>query len=133
VIDDDPYVMLALALHLCRCPQPEFRDGRRAVLLADRACAMTAYEHGFSLSALAAAHAELGNFTQATHWQDRAIKAMDCEPGYRRKLKQLQAGYKRGEPFCQLDAECKIVPTDYDQLRSDSVSVWKSNRFSGPH
>jgi Flp pilus assembly protein TadD len=46
-------------------PSDELRDGNEAVLLAERACALTKRTDAMLLATLAAAYAETGNFDQA--------------------------------------------------------------------
>lgn len=63
---------VAAALWLASCPEPKFRDGKRALELA-----LTAQRRERSntraLEALAAAYAELGRFADAVAWQEHAL------------------------------------------------------------
>jgi tetratricopeptide (TPR) repeat protein len=53
------------------------RDGKAAVELANRAREMTKDQDSSVLDTLAAAHAELGQFTEAAKWQVAAIRLKD--------------------------------------------------------
>jgi tetratricopeptide (TPR) repeat protein len=64
-----------LADLLATCPKAELRDGKRAVGLATKACELTKWNDTISLSALAAAYAEVGDFKKAVEWQRKAMKA----------------------------------------------------------
>lgn len=58
------------------CPDPPFRDGKKAVESATNACELTHCNDSGSLEALAAAHAELGEFDLAVRRQTQAIAAI---------------------------------------------------------
>jgi tetratricopeptide (TPR) repeat protein len=55
-------------------PEARYRDGRRAVAAASRACDLTGWNNPDALGAVAAAYAEVGDFAQAVKWQSRAIE-----------------------------------------------------------
>jgi Flp pilus assembly protein TadD len=64
------YLSLIWAAH----PEARYRDGRRAVAAASRACELTGWSNPEALDAVAAAYAEVGDFAQAVKWQSRAIE-----------------------------------------------------------
>ena len=57
------------------CPDPAFRDGAKAMELAKKACEVTGDRDSWSLSSLAAACAETGDFDAAVKWENEAIGA----------------------------------------------------------
>jgi spermidine synthase len=63
----------SLAWILATGSDAKYRDGARAVALAERACELTGYTHPLMLDALAAACAETGDFARATETARRAI------------------------------------------------------------
>ena len=59
---------------LATCPDENFRNGKRAVALATKACELSEWTIAASLDTLAAAHAEAGNFDMAIRYEKRAIE-----------------------------------------------------------
>ncbi len=63
-----------LAFMLATHPEPQLRDGARAVRLAERACQLKNYKAPASLDTLAAAYAEAGQFDKAVETAEKAIQ-----------------------------------------------------------
>jgi tetratricopeptide (TPR) repeat protein len=95
---DDFQALNDRAMILAACPEPRFRDGKKAVESATRACELTGWTYPVCLDTLAAAHAEAGDFAAAAAWQEKAIRLLTDErekADYRSRL----ALYRAGKPF----------------------------------
>ena len=64
---------------LAACPQPEYRDGPRAVELALRGCELTNWRDANILDTLASAYAECGRFDEAVTWANKAFELAEAE------------------------------------------------------
>jgi cytochrome c-type biogenesis protein CcmH/NrfG len=98
---DDPDTLRSLAWVLSTAPEPEVRDGTRALELAKRACEHTDYQAASAVDALAAANAETGAFDEAT---SLAVSAMFLAraSGDQDLVRQIDARrqmYEEGRPF----------------------------------
>lgn len=81
-----------LALIQATCPDERYRDGRKAVQNATKACELSRWREPATIGTLAAAYAESGDFEKAVEWQR---KALDLAPeneknDYRFPLKLYQ-------------------------------------------
>jgi tetratricopeptide (TPR) repeat protein len=63
-----------LAWIWCTAPDPNVRNGRRALECATRACELTEWESPAFVDTLAAAYAEMGQFQEAIKWADKAAE-----------------------------------------------------------
>jgi tetratricopeptide (TPR) repeat protein len=85
---------------LATCPDARFRNGKEAVASATRACDLTTWQNPDALAALAAAHAEAGDFARAVAFEQ---KALDLYAPVRwlpdRWRPDRMAAYKAGRPY----------------------------------
>jgi hypothetical protein len=90
-----------LAWWLAAGSDPSYRDGPRAVELAQRACELTAFKQPVMIGTLAAAYAEAGRFSEAADMAERAGQLAERlgEPAIASKNKQLSELYRSGKPF----------------------------------
>ena len=79
-----------LALFLSGCPEVSCRNGKKALEAAEKAYQWT--KGPAEMSALAAAHAELGQFDKAIEWQTKASDSAPAElkDAYRARVKLYQ-------------------------------------------
>jgi Zn-dependent protease len=91
-----------LAWVLATCPVDALRNGQEAVEHANWACDATGWSNPSCLGTLAAASAEVGDFTDAVRWQQRALG----DPAYRKTYGEATVSdrlrlYEQGLP-CRL-------------------------------
>ncbi len=79
---------------LATCPDPRYRDGANAVCGAERALEFGYGERHVALDTLAAAQASAGQFEEAIHTLEEALKLAphDARSAYRTRLQMYQAG-----------------------------------------
>ena len=86
-----------LAWLLATAEEPSIRNGRRAVELALKACALSDCRDPSVMDTVAAAYARNGDFAKAVEWQERSManpqRAQDDEVQARLKL------YRAGKPW----------------------------------
>jgi tetratricopeptide (TPR) repeat protein len=86
-----------LAWILATCSDKQYRDGKRAVECATKACELTDWKENVWFDTLAAAYAEAGDFENAVKWQQKATEMANDEEkeDYRSRLDL----YKAGKPY----------------------------------
>jgi len=84
---------------MATCPESRYRDGKRAVELAEKAIALK--DDANFLDTLAAAYAEAGRFQEAIKTQERAITKLkqEGETQHLSKCEEHLASYKAGKPW----------------------------------
>lgn len=85
---------------LATCPEEHYRDGAESVRLATKACELARFQDAGFLDTLAAAHAESGQFEQATSRAREAIKIADDErkPAIQKRLQLYEDRQPYHEP-----------------------------------
>ena len=97
---DHPLVAGELAWLLATCPQGQFRDGPRALALAERACQATGFQQAESIAALAAACAEMGRFPEAVAAASKALAlARQSDPVLARSIQRQLQQYEEGKAY----------------------------------
>jgi tetratricopeptide (TPR) repeat protein/Zn-dependent membrane protease YugP len=97
------------------CPLPEFRDGTSAVAHAQRALELAKENTAEYEPVLAAAYAEVGDFSRAVECQSRCMEASPPEAlaAMRERLKL----YESQQPFRDGVADCCVVPGSHADAR----------------
>ncbi len=94
---DNPLPYANQAWLAATCPDPAFRDGKKAVKLAARACALAHGRDEFCVEALAAGYAECGDFAHAIAYQKRAVALCVNKLDRKNALERL-AAYRSRKP-----------------------------------
>jgi tetratricopeptide (TPR) repeat protein len=87
-----------LAYIWATCPDARFRNGRRAIESATRACELSREDVPGFLATLVAAHAEAGDFGEAVRWQEKANK-LTADDKERKNGEERLALYKQRKPY----------------------------------
>jgi tetratricopeptide (TPR) repeat protein len=77
---NEAHALNGLAEILATCPKKEYRNGKQAVEYARKACRLRRWKNPDHLQTMAAAYAELGHFTEAVRWQEKALEWADQLP-----------------------------------------------------
>ena len=80
------------------CPVENYRDGKRAIESALRACELTEWKTAYTIGTLAAAYAESGDFEKAVEYQEKAMKLYTDDEDRQKGEKRL-ALYKAKKPY----------------------------------
>jgi tetratricopeptide (TPR) repeat protein len=87
---------------LATCPDAKVRNGEQAVSSATRACELTDWKDPHSLSTLAAAHSESGQFEEAVKWQQKAIELLADKSPDKHEYSKVLDRYKANKPYYRL-------------------------------
>jgi hypothetical protein len=93
----DAWALNQRAWFLATASEQKHRDGQQAVEVALRACELTNWRQARYLDTLAAAYAELGDFSSAIQWQMKAVRL--APPGRRLGYELRLELYISGLPF----------------------------------
>ncbi len=96
--DANAHTLNEIAFRLATAAAPKLRDGPVALILAEKAVAGTNRKDPLIVDTLAAAYAEVGQFTNAVRVQQEAIALLQDEnqkPGYIERLRL----YESGQPY----------------------------------
>jgi hypothetical protein len=101
--NETPQTLYNLSWIYATSEQKKYRNGIKAIKLAEKLCLLTGHRQPLALDALAAAYAENGNFNKAIETADMALRlAMHLYPkelilGLKKRLKL----YQLGQPYRQ--------------------------------
>ena len=88
-----------LAWLLGTCIQASFRNGKRAVEYATKACELSEWKDPNMIDTLAAAYAEAGDFKQAIKWETRYLETPNLSEKDATDAKSRLALYQTRQPY----------------------------------
>ena len=91
------------------CPDRTLRDGKQAVADAARACDLSQWKQAETISVLAAAYAELGDFQKAVEWETKAHNMSDDKNAKAEFAATLKL-YKQRQPYRLPADTAAVVP-----------------------
>ena len=92
-------VLNDLAWVLATCPEAKWRDGKRAVEVATKACELTGWKNAWALGTLAVAHAEAGAFDKAVQWQKKALGFPEYEKAQGKDAQARLKLFEANKPY----------------------------------
>jgi tetratricopeptide (TPR) repeat protein len=98
----DPEGQQGRAWILATCPDAKIRNGAQAVAAATRACELTSWKVPHTLTTLAAAYSETGNFSAAVQWQQKALDLVSERSAQKPEYQRLLARYMAKKPYHRL-------------------------------
>jgi len=97
----DPDVLNNVAWFRATCPEANFRNGKEAVELATLACTLDDWKDADEIDTLAAAYAEMGNFSEAQRYQQKAMDLLSENEALRPKFRARLEQYRAKQPVRQ--------------------------------
>ena len=98
----DPEGQQGRAWILATCPDAKIRNGVQAVASATRACELTGWKVPHTLTTLAAAYSEAGDFGAAVQWQQKALDLVSERSAQKPEYQRLLARYMARKPYHRL-------------------------------
>ena len=89
-----------LAWLMAVCPDARYRNGKKALEYAKKACALGGWQDPSCVDTLAAAYAEAGDFRDAVKWEKRAMKNIPSE--HLAECHKALHCYEQGLPYREL-------------------------------
>jgi tetratricopeptide (TPR) repeat protein len=83
------------------CTDATCRDGSMAVMNATAACILSEWKDSSNLDTLAAAYAQLGDFSSAVKWQEKAIE-LATEDSDKAEMRLRLDLYDKGKPYREM-------------------------------
>jgi tetratricopeptide (TPR) repeat protein len=92
-----PWILNAAAWFEATCPDAAFRNGKAAVRDAIRLCEITKWQKPGYIDTLAVAYAETGDFVQAVHYAQQALKT--ATPRIRDDVEKHLRSFEKQKPW----------------------------------
>jgi hypothetical protein len=89
----------AVAWFLTTCPEAKYRDGKKGMEYALKACELSHWDDDADYEALAAANADVGHFDEAVKWQEKALSVSSFNKKELARAKERLKLYEEKKPF----------------------------------
>jgi len=99
IAPENPLPRQNLAWLLATCPEKASRDGPRAVQEGTMACELTHWNDPECLNSLAAACADVGDYTSAVKWQSRGVELLPRDDKNRAVFRRRMFIYEAKHPY----------------------------------
>ncbi len=96
---NDPFVFNNTAWLWATAADARFRNGKKAIELATKACELTGWRHAKPLATLGEAYAEAGDFDSAIKYQNRAIELNPNDAEFLNKSNERLKLYRGRQPY----------------------------------
>ncbi|UCE46663.1 MAG: tetratricopeptide repeat protein, partial [Phycisphaerales bacterium] len=115
------------------CTLPQLRDGKKALKLSIKACELTKWLDHRCLAALAAAHAENGDFGNASRWQNQAMNVLteELRPVYEQEMLARLRCYQSKQHRYVERIDGLVGHWDFDNTESEVVSDLSGHGICG--
>jgi tetratricopeptide (TPR) repeat protein len=87
------------ALVLAACPEAKYRNGKKAVESAQKACELSEWNNVMRIATLAAAYAEAGDFDEAVKYQKQALEFRSLSKPYLMAFQARLKLYEERKPY----------------------------------
>jgi len=91
--------LVAIPILLSCCPKEAIRDGKRALILASRACRLTEGKDAHALMAKACAHAECGDYLSAIQVARESLALVSSGSAFHEGYKEILSCLEQSRPF----------------------------------
>jgi tetratricopeptide (TPR) repeat protein len=89
------------------CPDARYRDGKKALEDALRACQLGEYSRAGDVDTLAAAYAESGDFDSAVRWQEKAERMLPDDDTWKKGYGARLELYRARKPYREAPAHSR--------------------------
>jgi tetratricopeptide (TPR) repeat protein len=96
---NNDFALGGLAWFRATCPDASLRNGKEAIRMSIRACELSKWKEPYRIEALAAVHAETGDFDAAVKYQTQAMKLKSTYGPILKESRERLALYRDHKPW----------------------------------
>jgi len=91
--------LVSLAWFQATCPENQLRNGKQALEISLQACEFSRWQSFWTVDALAAAYAEVGDFDRAVKYQTQALNMRGVNALNHKKMQERLELYRQRKPY----------------------------------